>query len=32
MAQKIECGSPAVAEGLEILPEINVDFLMLGAK
>lgn len=34
MAQKCECGCglPAVAERLEILLEINVDFLMLGAK
>ena len=30
MAQK--CGLTAIAEGLEMLIEINVDFLMLGAK
>lgn len=32
MAQKCECGLTAAAVRLEILKEINVDFLMLGAK
>ncbi|MFT7053366.1 MAG: hypothetical protein ACJAU1_000921 [Psychromonas sp.] len=32
MAQKCECGLTAAAVHLEMLKEINVDFLMLGEK
>jgi hypothetical protein len=32
MAQKYECELAVVAEHLEILLEVHVDFLMLGAK